>query len=135
MILQSTMFIALSLFLNHHHCFFILIYGLRETGALNISNIGLGFGDHSIDLCRKLVGWFLFGIYRFCLVVFPRFLHDCINNNGHNLKEFKNVFTMNLVIIKCLFYLEITYENKKKIQLKYNILYSMTILLCKQVVL
>ena len=113
MILRSTMFFALSLFLNHHHCFFIPIYKVWETGALNIFNIGLGFGDHLIDLCHKLVGLFVFGIYRFCLVVFPRFLHDSVNSNGHNLKEFKNVFTMNLAIIKCLFYLEITYENKR----------------------
>ena len=42
LILPSTIFIALSLFLNHHCCLF---EGLRETGvfALNISNIGLGF--------------------------------------------------------------------------------------------
>ena len=28
------------------------------------------------------------------------------------IRYLKNVFTMILVIIKCLFYLEITYENK-----------------------
>ena len=73
LILLSTISIALSLFLNHHHCLFIL----RSERDWCVSSCSEYFqywvrfyGDHSIDMHHKLVGWFLFGIYRFYLVYF-----------------------------------------------------------------
>ena len=73
LILPSTNFIALPLFLNHHRFLFIL----RSERDLCVSSCSEYFqywvrfdGDHSIDLRRKLVGWFLYGIYRFYLVYF-----------------------------------------------------------------
>ena len=57
--------------------------------------------------------WYVSDEQLFFLNVFPRFWHDFINNNDRHLKEFKDVFTMILVIIKCLLDPEITYENKK----------------------
>ena len=73
LILPSTIFIALSLFLNHDRCLFIL----RSERDWCVSSCSECFqywvrfgGNHSIELHRKLVGWFLYGIYKFYLVYF-----------------------------------------------------------------
>ena len=73
LILPSSIFIALPLFLNHHRCLFIL-QSERDWCVSSCSECFQYWvrfdGDHSIDLHRKLVGWFLYGIYRFYLVCF-----------------------------------------------------------------
>ena len=73
LILPSTIFIALSFFLNHHHCLFIL----RSERDWRVSSCSeffqywvMFYGYHSIELRHKLIGWFLYGIYRFYLVYF-----------------------------------------------------------------
>ena len=72
LILPSTIFIALSLFLNHH-CLFILRFE-RDWCVSSCSEYFQYwvrcYGDHSIDLHPKLVSWFLYGIYRFYLAYF-----------------------------------------------------------------
>ena len=64
LILPSTISITFSLFLNHHRWLIIL----RSERDWCVSSCSEYFqfwvrfyGDHSSDLCHKLVGWFLYG--------------------------------------------------------------------------
>ena len=86
------------LFLLHYHCFSIIIavyskiWGRLVRSRSEYFQYRVRFyGDHAIDLCRKLVGcflvytgstWYISDEKLVFLNNFPWFWHDSINNNG-----------------------------------------------------
>ena len=100
------------LFLLHYHCFSIIIavyskiWGRLVRSRSEYFQYRVRFyGDHAIDLCRKLVGcflvyagstWYISDEKLVFLNNFPWFRQDSINNNGRHsiIQKFNKILRL-----------------------------------------